>query len=136
MTSLKNKTENKKEKMPPLRLVAMPSGSDNPPMYDTLSFYEQIIDGTFTLAEEHFCGVEKPIDAERRLLEVIRMALDADDTSVQNEMTLLRNEFDIKDGDRAIWVYFRVLENLWAKLSDDIRSRFFLDRRRPPVARH
>ncbi len=114
----------------------MPSGAGMHIMQDTVSVYERIVDGTFTVEEWHFSGVEKPMDAEKRLLKVIRRALEAGDTSVQNEMALLRAEFDVDEGDRVIWVYFRVLENLWAKLSDDIRSRFFLDERIPPVAGH
>ena len=132
MPSLRNETQSR----PPLRVVAIPSGAGMHIMQDTASVYERIIDGTFTMEEWHFSGVEKPRDAEKRLLEVIRSALEADDTSVQNEMALLRAEFDVDEGDRAIWVYFRVLENLWARLSDDIRSRFFLDKGRPPVVGH
>jgi DNA-binding transcriptional regulator YiaG len=128
MTSLKNKTDSRTESRPPLRVVAIPSGAGMHLMQDTVSVYEQIMDGTLTLEEWHFSGVEKPRDAEKRLLKVISVALDEDDTSVQNEMTLLRNEFAIEEEDRAIWIYFRVLENLWAKLSDDIRSRHFLDK--------
>jgi hypothetical protein len=91
------------------------------------------MDGKLTLDDGHFAGVEKPMDAEKRLLKVIRIALDEDDTSVQNEMALLCKEFDLADDDRAVWVYFRVLENLWAKLSEDIRSRFFLDGQTPVI---
>jgi hypothetical protein len=135
MPFLKNQTGNKKERIPPLRLIATPAGSGDPLTNGALSVYEQIMDGTFTLGDGHFAGVEKPEDAEKRLLKVIRVALDEKDTTVKNEMILLRNEFDLAEDDRAVWVYFRVLENLWARLSDDIRSRSFLDRQ-PQVTEH
>ncbi len=127
MPSLKKQVESKTEKIPALRLVTTPPGSGNPPVKDPLSLYQQFMDGKLTLDDEHFAGVEKPMDAEKRLLKVIRIALDDDDTSVQNEMALLRNEFELEENDRSVWVYFRVLESLWAKLSHDIRSGFFLD---------
>jgi hypothetical protein len=127
MTSLKKKVESETENIPALILIAAPSGSGNSPVKDSLSIYQQFMDGKLTLDAGHFAGVEKPMDAEKRLLKVIRIALDDDDTSVQNEMALLRKEFNLEENDRTVWVYFRVLENLWAKLSEDIRSRFFLD---------
>lgn len=127
MTSLKKKVESETENIPALILIAAPAGSGNSPVKDSLSIYQQFMDGKLTLDAGHFAGVEKPMDAEKRLLKVIRIALDDDDTSVQNEMALLRKEFNLEENDRTVWVYFRVLENLWAKLSEDIRSRFFLD---------
>jgi hypothetical protein len=133
MPSLKNRLESKAEKIPALRLITTPSGPGHPPVKDALSVYQRIMDGNLTLDDGHFAGIEKPMDAEKRLVKVIRIALDEDDTTVQNEMALLRNEFDLEDDDRAVWVYFRVLENLWAKLSDDVRSKFFFDGQTPVI---
>ena len=126
---MKNQEKKTVSWAPALRLVAEQPGVSGLPVEKCCSIYEQIVDGSYTMSACYFEGVEKPVDAERRLLNVIRLALDADDTTVQYTMALLRREFNLDPDDAAVWVYFQVMENLWARLSDDARSRHFFARR-------
>ena len=129
MPSTKNQEQQTELRTPSLKLVAGQTGIDHLPVANNRSVYEQIIKGTYTLSAHYFLGAEKPRDAERRLLHVINQALDASDTTVQYTMALLRREFDLDPEDGSVWIYFQVMENLWARLSDDTRSRHFFERR-------
>lgn len=128
MPSMKNQQKTV-WKGPSLRLVAEHRGVSGLPKENGRSVYEQIVSGTYMLSACYFVGVEKPVDAERRLLNVISLALDANDTTVQHTMALLRREFNLDADDGVVWIFFQVMENLWARLSDDARSRHFFDRR-------